>query len=65
MWVSRCHIWSGSVTGSVTIANAGPPRYTRASAKEGMNLATGSLSSNAPSSYSIIAAADVIGLVIE
>ena len=30
-----------------------------------MNLLTGSVSSNAPSSYSIIAATDVIGLVIE
>ena len=30
-----------------------------------MKRATGSLSSNAPSSHSIIAATDVIGLVIE
>ena len=30
-----------------------------------MNLLTGSVSSNAPSSYSIIAATDVTGLVIE
>ena len=40
-------------------------RHTRASAKAGMKRATGSLSSNAPSSHSIIAATDVIGLVIE
>ena len=42
-----------------------PPAHTRTSANAGMNCATGSLSSNAPSSHSSIAATDVIGLVIE
>jgi hypothetical protein len=55
----------GSVAASVTGLNDEPLRYTRASPKDGMNLDTGSLSSKAPSSYSIIAATDAIGLVIE
>ena len=42
-----------------------PPANTRESANAGMNFATGSLSSKAPSSHSIIAATEVIGLVIE
>lgn len=42
-----------------------PPAKTRTSANEGMYLATGSVSWNPPSSYSIIAATEVIGLVIE
>ena len=41
------------------------PLVHTASAKAGMKRATGSLSSNAPSSHSIIAATDVIGFVIE
>jgi hypothetical protein len=56
---------SGSVTGSVTGLSAVPPRQTRASANDGMKRATSSLSSNAPSSHSIIAATEVIGFVIE
>ena len=55
----------GSTAGTVTGLFWLPPAHTRASAKAGMNFATGSLSSNAPSSHSIIAATDVIGLVIE
>jgi hypothetical protein len=42
-----------------------PPAQTRASANDGMNFATGSLSSKAPSSHSSIAATEVIGFVIE
>jgi hypothetical protein len=63
--VSRCQIRTGSVAGTVTGLTGLPPRHTRASAKLGMNRETGSLSSKAPSSQSIIAATDVIGLVIE
>ena len=65
MCVSRCQIRIGSVNPSVTGRNALPLRYTRLSRKAGMNRLTGSFSSNAPSSYSIIAATEVIGLVIE
>ena len=63
--VSRCHIRIGSVAGTVTGLFWLPPAHTRASANAGRKRATGSLSSNAPSSHSIIAATDVIGLVIE
>ena len=42
-----------------------PERQTCWSANDGMNFDTGSLSSKAPSSQSIIAATEVIGLVIE
>ena len=65
VWVSRCHIRIGSVAGTVTGLFWLPPRHTRMSAKLSMKRATGSLSSNAPSSHSSIAATDVIGLVIE
>ena len=51
----------GSVTGLRNV----PVRHTRASANEGMNRATGSFSSNAPSSQSMRAATEVIGFVIE
>src|SRR2546430_11757299 len=62
--VSRCQMRTGSVAGSVAGASAEPALYTRGAANDGMNLPTGSFSSKAPSSYSIIAATDVIGLVI-
>ena len=65
MCVSRCHIRTGSVAGTVTGLFWLPPAQTRASANAGMKRSTGSLSSNAPSSHSSIAATDVIGLVIE
>ena len=65
MWVSRCQIRTGSVAGTVTGLTSDPPVNTRTSANEGMNALTGSFSSNAPSSYSISAATEVIGLVIE
>ena len=65
MCVSRCQIRIGSRAGSVVGFAEEPPLNTRMSAKLGMNFATGSLSSNAPSSYSIIAATEVIALVIE
>ncbi len=65
MCVSRCHIRTGSVAGTVTGLFWLPPAHTRASAKAGMKREIGSLSSKAPSSQSIIAATDVIGLVIE
>ena len=55
----------GSTIGSVTGLRTEPLRHTRASANDGMNAATGSFSSKAPSSHSIIAATDVIGFVIE
>ena len=55
----------GSTCGTVTGLSALPPFHTRASAKAGMKRATGSLSSNAPSSHSIMAATEVIGFVIE
>ena len=55
----------GSTGGTVSGLSAEPPLKTRASAKDGMNRATGSLSSNAPSSHSIMAATEVIGFVIE
>ena len=50
MWVSRCQMRTGSVAGPVTGLRAEPWRYTRTSAKEGMNRLTGSFSSKAPSS---------------
>ena len=55
----------GSTCGSVTGFSADPLRQTLASANDGMKRATSSLSSNAPSSHSIIAATDVTGLVME
>ena len=55
----------GSVAGTVTGLTWVPPRHTRMSAKHSTKRLTGSLSSNAPSSQSSIAATDVIGLVIE
>jgi hypothetical protein len=55
----------GSVAGPVTGFWSEPPVKTRVPAKAGMNRSTGSVSSNAPSSQSIIAATEVIGLVIE
>jgi hypothetical protein len=63
--VSRCQIRTGSAAGTVTCCRSEPPAYTLTPAKEGMNELTGSVSSNPPSSYSIIAATEVIGLVIE
>src|SRR5262245_14411944 len=65
VWVSRCQIRTGSTAGTVTGLTSDPPVKTLTSAKDGMNLLTGSVSSNAPSSYSIIAATEVTGLVIE
>ncbi len=65
MWVSRCQIRTGSMAGTVTALMSEPPVNTRTSANDGMNLLTGSVSSNAPSSYSIIAATEVTGLLIE
>ena len=65
MCVSRCQIRTGSVAGTVTGLRSDPPAYTRTPANEGMNALTGSVSSKAPSSYSIIAATEVTGLVIE
>ena len=65
MWLSRCQIRTGSLAGTVTGLASDPPAYTRAWANEGMNELTGSVSSNAPSSYSIMAATVVIGLVME
>ena len=56
---------TGSVAGTVSGLFWLPPAHTRASANAGMKRETGSLSSNAPSSHSIIAATEVIGLVIE
>ena len=56
---------TGSVAGRVTGLFWLPPAHTCASANAGMNFATGSLSSNAPSSHSSIAATEVIGFVIE
>ncbi len=44
---------------------AGPFEYTRVSANDGMYFETGSVSSSLPSSNRIIAATDVIGLLIE
>ena len=56
---------TGSVAGTVSCRRSEPPAYTLTPAKEGMNELTGSVSSNPPSSYSIIAATEVTGLVIE
>ncbi len=56
---------TGSRAGTVTGLFWLPPAHTRASLNAGMNHSTGSLSSNAPSSHSSIAATEVIGLVIE
>ena len=50
MWVSRCQIRIGSVAGLVTGRSSLPPVKTRWFLKLGMNLLTGSVSSNAPSS---------------
>ena len=41
---------TGSVAGTVICLMSDPPVNTRTSAKDGMNLLTGSVSSNAPSS---------------
>jgi hypothetical protein len=65
VWVSRCQTRIGSICGSVTGATKEPDRYTRVSANSGSHLEIGDFSSRRPSSYSIIAATDVIGLVIE
>ena len=65
VWVMRCQSRIGSATGTVSGFVAEPRRYTRASANAGMNRATGSVSWNAPSSKSIIAATVVTGFVIE
>ena len=63
--MSRCQIRTGSVAGTVTAFRSDPPSKTRTSANAGMNELTGSVSSKAPSSNSIIAATAVMGLVIE
>jgi hypothetical protein len=55
----------GSVCGAVTGFRAEPATYTRVAANSGSHLLIGSFSSNAPSSFSIIAATAVTGLVIE
>ena len=55
----------GSVSGTVTGLSDEPPVKTRASANAGMKRETGSVSSKAPSSQSIMAATEVTGLVIE
>ncbi len=65
MWVSRCHTRIGSLSGSVTGARNEPDRYTRVSANSGSHFEIGDFSSSRPSSYSIIAATEVIGLLIE
>jgi hypothetical protein len=56
---------TGSVAGTVTGRWDDPPEKTRTPAKDGMKRSTGSVSSKAPSSHSIIAATEVMGLVIE
>ena len=63
--MSRFQIAIGSGAGSVTTFAIAPPRKTRMSANSGSQRETGSLSSKCPSSHSIIAATEVIGLVIE
>ncbi len=65
MWLIRCQICIGSVTGPSTGFCDVPPVNTRCSANDGMNADTGSFSSKAPSSHSIRAATQVIGFVIE
>ena len=55
----------GSICGAVTGFCADPATYTRVAANSGSHFEMGSFSSNAPSSYSIIAATEVTGLVIE
>ena len=56
----------GSVAGTVCDLRHRAAARTRAgSANSGRKRATGSLSSKRPSSHSIIAATEVIGLVIE
>ena len=65
MWVSRCHTRIGSICGAVTGLAADPATYTRVSANSGSQVLIGSVSWKAPSSYSDIAATEVIGLVIE
>ena len=64
-WVSRCHIRIGSVCGTRSGLAAVPPVNTGVSAKAGRNVLTGSMSSKAPCSHSIMAATEVTGLVIE
>ncbi len=63
--VRRLWIVMGSTCATVAGLVAGPFEYTRVSPKDGMCLATGSVSSSLPSSNRIIAATDVIGFVIE
>ncbi len=65
VWVSRCQIRTGSAAGTVTDLRSDPPSNTRTAPNDGMNELTGSVSSKAPSSNSIIAATEVMGLVIE
>ena len=55
----------GSVIGSSTNDVDEPRFHTDTSAKAGMNLLTGSVSSNLPSSHSIITATEVMGFVME
>ncbi len=65
MCVSRLCTVIGCCCGTVPGLLAGPFEYTRVSANEGMNFETGSVSSSLPSSNRIIAATDVIGLLME
>ncbi len=63
--MSRCHTRIGSTAGTVNGAVIEPLTNTRASANSGSHRLISSVSSNRPSSHSIIAATEVIGLVIE
>ncbi len=65
VWVIRCQIRIGSVAGTVNGLRIEPLSNTRTSANSGSQRLIGSVSSNRPSSHSIIAATDVIGFVIE
>ena len=63
--MSRCQTRIGSTAGTVYGLSAEPLSKTRTSANSGSQRLIGSVSSNRPSSHSIIAATEVIGLVIE
>ena len=63
--VRRLSTVIGCSCGTVPGLFAGPFEYTRVSANDGMNLDTGSVSSSLPSSNRIIAATEVIGLLME
>jgi hypothetical protein len=63
--LSSWRIVIGCFGSRVCIAAPAPPTHTRCPFHDGMYWCTGSFSWKRPSSYSIIKATDVMGLLIE